>query len=113
MELIVKNLSKRFGEKLILDRLSLSIESGEFISLVGSSGSGKSTILRLIAGLEHPSSGSISVDGTPVSGPGPDRGMVSEVQPLPVAERRRERGLRHAAAADEAHGDPRTHGLLS
>tara|TARA_B100000424_G_C22910784_1_gene484534 strand:+ start:748 stop:1503 length:756 start_codon:yes stop_codon:yes gene_type:complete len=76
MELIVKNLSKRFGEKLILDRLSLSIESGEFISLVGSSGSGKSTILRLIAGLEHPSSGSISVDGTPVSGPGPDRGMV-------------------------------------
>ncbi len=76
MELIVKNLSKRFGEKLILDRLSLSIESGEFISLVGSSGSGKSTILRLIAGLEHPSSGIISVDGTPVSGPGPDRGMV-------------------------------------
>ena len=76
MELIVKNLSKRFGEKLILDRLSLSIESGEFISLVGSSGSGKSTILRLIAGLEHPSSGSISVDGTPVSGPGPDRSMV-------------------------------------
>ncbi|HJN36859.1 MAG: nitrate ABC transporter ATP-binding protein [Acidiferrobacteraceae bacterium] len=76
MELIVSNLSKRFGEKLILDRLSLSIESGEFISLVGSSGSGKSTILRLIAGLEHPSSGSISVDGTPVSGPGPDRGMV-------------------------------------
>lgn len=76
MELIVNNLSKRFGEKLILDRLSLSIESGEFISLVGSSGSGKSTILRLIAGLEHPSSGSISVDGTPVSGPGPDRGMV-------------------------------------
>ncbi|MFL0770450.1 MAG: ABC transporter ATP-binding protein [Prochlorococcus sp.] len=76
MELIVSNLSKRFGEKLILARLSLSIESGEFISLVGSSGSGKSTILRLIAGLEHPSSGSISVDGTPVSGPGPDRGMV-------------------------------------
>ena len=43
---------------------------------MGSSGSSKSTILRLIAGLEHPSSGSISVDGTPVSGPGPDRGMV-------------------------------------
>jgi len=76
MELIVNNLSKRFGEKLILDRLSLSMQSGEFMALVGSSGSGKSTILRLIAGLEHPSSGSISVDGTPVSSPGPDRGMV-------------------------------------
>ena len=76
MELIVNNLSKRFGEKLILDRLSLSMQSGEFMALVGSSGSGKSTILRLIAGLEHPSGGSISVDGTPVSSPGPDRGMV-------------------------------------
>ena len=76
MELMVNNLSKRFGEKLILDRLSLSMQSGEFMALVGSSGSGKSTILRLIAGLEHPSSGSISVDGKPVSSPGPDRGMV-------------------------------------
>ena len=76
MELIVNNLSKRFGEKLILDRLSLSMQSGEFMALLGSSGSGKSTILRLIAGLEHPSSGSISVDGKPVSSPGPDRGMV-------------------------------------
>ena len=76
MELLVNNLSKRFGEKLILDRLSLSMQSGEFMALLGSSGSGKSTILRLIAGLEHPSSGSISVDGKPVSSPGPDRGMV-------------------------------------
>ena len=114
MELIVKNLSKRFGEKLILDRLSLSIESGEFISLVGSSGSGKSTILRLIAGLEHPSSGSISVDGTPVSGPGPDRGMVFQKYSLyPWLNAAANEGLLHAAAADEAHGDPRTHGVLS
>ena len=76
MELIVNNLSKRFGEKLILDHLSFSMQSGDFMALVGSSGSGKSTILRLIAGLDQPSSGSIAVDGTPVSGPGPDRGMV-------------------------------------
>ena len=76
MELIVNNLSKRFGEKLILDHLSFSMQSGDFMALVGSSGSGKSTILRLIAGLDQPSSGSITVDGTPVSGPGPDRGMV-------------------------------------
>lgn len=76
MELIVNNLSKRFGEKLILDQLSFSMKSGDFMALVGSSGSGKSTILRLIAGLDQPSSGSITVDCTPVSGPGPDRGMV-------------------------------------
>ena len=41
MELIVNNLSKRFGEKLILDRLSLSMQSGEFMALVGSSGPAK------------------------------------------------------------------------
>ena len=76
MELIVNNLSKRFGEKLILDHLSFSMKSGDFMALVGSSGSGKSTILRLVAGLDQPSSGSITVDGTPVTGPGPDRGMV-------------------------------------
>ena len=76
MELIVNNLSKRFGEKLVLDRLSFSMQSGDFMALVGSSGSGKSTILRLIAGLDQPTSGCISVDGTAVSGPGPDRGMV-------------------------------------
>ena len=76
MELIVNNLSKRFGEKLILDHLSFCMKSGDFMALVGSSGSGKSTILRLIAGLDQPSSGSITVDGNPVTGPGPDRGMV-------------------------------------
>ena len=76
MELIVNNLSKRFGEKLILDHLSFSMKSGDFMALVGSSGSGKSTILRLVAGLDQPSSGSITVDGTPAWGPGPDRGMV-------------------------------------
>ena len=76
MELIANNLSKRFGEKLILDHLSFSMKSGDFMALVGSSGSGKSTILRLIAGLDQPSSGSITVDGNPVTGPGPDRGMV-------------------------------------
>ena len=76
MELIVNNLCKRFGEKLVLDRLSFSMKSGDFMALVGSSGSGKSTILRLIAGLDQPTSGCISVDGTAVTGPGPDRGMV-------------------------------------
>ena len=89
MELIVNNLSKRFGEKLILDHLSFSMQSGDFMALVGSSGSGKSTILRLIAGLDQPSSGSITVDGTPVSGPWARPGHgVSEIQPLSMAQRR-------------------------
>ena len=80
MELQICNVSKHFGvgsaRKTVLDRISFSMQSGEFVALVGSSGSGKSTILRLIAGLNQPSSGRISVDGEPVRGPGPDRGMV-------------------------------------
>ena len=76
MELRIENLSKRFGSKTVLEQINFSMQSGDFLALVGSSGSGKSTILRLIAGLDQPSDGSILVDGDPVTGPGPDRGMV-------------------------------------
>ena len=80
MELQVRHLSKTFGSgqhrKEVLRDISFALRSGEFLSLVGSSGSGKSTILRLIAGLEQPSSGQVLVDGQAVQGPGPDRGMV-------------------------------------
>ena len=80
MELQIQNLGKQFGEgkalKTVLEKISFRMQSGDFTALVGSSGSGKTTILRLIAGLEQPSSGRILVDGEPVRGPGPDRGMV-------------------------------------
>ena len=76
MELLVKNLSKQFGDKTVLEDINFSMQSGEFVTFVGSSGCGKSTLLRLIAGLDHPSSGTVHVDGSTVQGPGPDRGMV-------------------------------------
>ena len=76
MELLVQNLCKRFADKTVLEDINFSMRSGEFITFVGSSGCGKSTLLRLIAGLDYPSGGRIQVDGSPVEGPGPDRGMV-------------------------------------
>lgn len=59
-----------------LAEINLKIEPGEFVSIVGTSGCGKSTILRLIAGLIPPTSGEILLGGKPITGAGPDRGMV-------------------------------------
>lgn len=59
----IKNLSKRFGDHEVLKDISLSIEQGEVVSIIGSSGSGKSTILRCINLLEEPTGGDIIVEG--------------------------------------------------
>lgn len=59
-----------------LNEISLTMRSGEFISLVGPSGCGKSTILRLVAGLISPTTGTITVNGEEVRKPSPDRGMM-------------------------------------
>jgi NitT/TauT family transport system ATP-binding protein len=59
-----RDVSKRFGDgPLVLDRLNLSVEPGEFISLIGPSGCGKSTVLRLISGLSPLTSGTLTIDG--------------------------------------------------
>ncbi|OOV35418.1 nitrate ABC transporter ATP-binding protein, partial [Candidatus Synechococcus spongiarum LMB bulk15M] len=80
MDFNVQSVSKTFGEgrhaRLVLKDINLTVCSGEFTAIVGRSGSGKSTLLRLLAGLERPSRGSIRMDGQPVTGPGPDRGLV-------------------------------------
>jgi NitT/TauT family transport system ATP-binding protein len=80
MHLNVSSVCKSFGygpkAKQVLDSVSFDLRSGQFMALVGSSGSGKSTVMRLIAGLERPSSGEIRLDGQRIRGPGADRGMV-------------------------------------
>jgi NitT/TauT family transport system ATP-binding protein len=65
-----------------LDDIDLTVPEGQFLCVVGASGSGKSTLLSLVAGLDTPTRGSVLVDGGPVTGPGPDRGLVPQAGTL-------------------------------
>jgi NitT/TauT family transport system ATP-binding protein len=82
------NLHKSFprtdssGELVAIDDLSLTIEPGEFVSVVGTSGCGKSTLLRIIAGLDAPTSGEALCDGELIAGTSPDRGLVFQEHTL-------------------------------
>lgn len=62
-EIILSHLTKKFSDSIAVDDLNLKIDDGDFVSLLGPSGCGKTTTLRMIAGLETPSSGEIFIDG--------------------------------------------------
>jgi NitT/TauT family transport system ATP-binding protein len=65
-----------FGTRQVLRDLSLDIADGQFMTIVGLSGCGKTTLLNLVAGLLVPTNGTITVDGVPTKGPGPARAVV-------------------------------------
>ena len=78
-EIRLITLSKRFNEVVAVDAISLTIESGEFFSLLGPSGCGKTTTLRMIGGFEQPSSGRIELRGRDVTTDPPDKRPVNMV----------------------------------
>jgi sulfate/thiosulfate transport system ATP-binding protein len=76
MGISVQNVSKRFGDFVALDDVSIDVEPGTLTALLGPSGSGKSTLLRVIAGLETPDSGLVRIGSDDVTGHAPqDRGV--------------------------------------
>ena len=74
------NVSKGFGEGTaateVLKDINLEVEEGEFLVLLGFSGTGKTTLINLLAGLEMPTTGSVTFKDKPITGPGPERGVI-------------------------------------
>jgi NitT/TauT family transport system ATP-binding protein len=75
--LSIRHLWKEYGDQIVLENISLEIAPRSFVALVGASGCGKTTLLRMLLGQEHPTRGEILLDGEPLPRePGPDRGVV-------------------------------------
>jgi nitrate ABC transporter ATP-binding subunit len=73
---VYKSFSHRGSVQEVLRGVSLTVEPGEFISLIGHSGCGKSTLLSIVGGLAEPDHGAVLLDGQPIRGAGPERAMV-------------------------------------
>ncbi|MFD7713916.1 ABC transporter ATP-binding protein [Streptomyces sp. NPDC059785] len=126
---VVKTFPVKDSVFTALDRVSLSIEDGEFVTVVGPSGCGKSTLLGMAAGLVEQDAGQVLVNGAPVTGPGPDRGVIFQqyalfpwltvrqnvefglkLAPLPAAERKKraQHAIDLVGLADFADALPKT-----
>lgn len=79
-EIKLNNLSMSFGQGanqvLAVNDVNLTVAPGEFVSIIGPSGCGKSTLLNVVAGFTPPTKGQALLDGAPITGPGPERGVV-------------------------------------
>jgi spermidine/putrescine transport system ATP-binding protein len=75
----IREVTRRFGDLVAVDRVSLAIEPGEFFTLLGPSGCGKTTLLRMIAGFDEPDEGALFLDGKPLAGIAPEQRPVHTV----------------------------------
>jgi NitT/TauT family transport system ATP-binding protein len=76
-QVTVKHLWKEFDGHVVLENVNLKVDDHEFVTIVGASGCGKTTFLKMLLGIEAPSRGAFLVDGQPLpKEPGPDRGIV-------------------------------------
>ncbi len=84
MSLVLEGVSKKFesAAQYTLRDISLTIEDGEFLCVIGPSGCGKTTLLNIIAGLEAPTEGSVTLGGEPIRSPGPDRAVMFQESAL-------------------------------
>jgi NitT/TauT family transport system ATP-binding protein len=71
-----EGVSVRYGALQVVENVSFGIRQGDFISLIGPSGCGKTTMMNMLAGFVAPTSGHVLLDGKPVAGPGPERGVI-------------------------------------
>lgn len=119
------------GPLRVVDDVSFTVADGEFVAIIGPSGCGKTTMMNIVAGFVQPSGGAVLLDGQPIAGPGPERGVIFQeygvfpwlnvedniafgltlaANRTPAAERRRicERYMRLMGLTDFAHAFPKT-----
>ena len=114
-KLRLDRIGKRFDVQgaaatVAVDDFTLDIRQGEFLVIVGPSGCGKTTVLNVLAGLEQPSGGNVTIDGRQIRGPGPDRGVMFQdyaLFPWHTVWGNVEFGLRHGPAGNGLDGAAR------
>ena len=108
VKLRLENIGKRFevagaAQTIAVQDFTLDVAQGEFLVVVGPSGCGKTTVLNMLAGLELPTSGTVSLNGRQITGPGPERGVMFQdyaLFPWHTVWGNVEFGLRHGPAGD-------------